>query len=122
MGATGFLLDEHVPLAIQIQLEQQAPDVQIYAIGDDVAPPKGTPDADILVWIEAHRCMLITNNRASMPVHLQEHLAHNRHVPGVVQLPRRMNIGAILDDLLLLWGASLPGEFQDQIIYLPLRH
>jgi hypothetical protein len=22
--------------------------------------------------------------------------------------------------LLLIWGASLPGEFQDQIVYLPL--
>lgn len=63
---------------------------------------------------------LVTNNRATMPVHLQAHLTQERHVPGIVQLPRRMNVGAILDDLLLIASASLPDEFQDQIVYLPL--
>ena len=97
------------------------PTIHVYAIGDGIAPPKGTPDPDILSWIEAHDCMLITNNRSTMPVHLRPHLARGQHVPGIVQLPRRMNIGAILDDLLLIWAASLPGEFRDQIVYLPLR-
>ena len=95
--------------------------MHVYAVGDGIAPPRGTPDPDILCWIEAHGCMLVTNNRATMPAHLQAHLIQGRHVPGVVQLPRRMNIGAILDDVILIWGASLPGEFQDQIVYLPLR-
>jgi len=121
MSAVCLLLDEHVPLLIQEQLERMEPKMQVYAIGDGIAPPKGAPDPDILRWIEAHGCMLVTNNRATMPVHLQAHLAQERHVLGIVQLPRRMNIGAILDDLLLIWGASLPGEFQDQIVYLPLR-
>ncbi len=120
MNTICFLLDEHVPHVIRVQLEQMEPDIHVYAIGDDTAPPRGTPDPDILCWIEVHGCMLVTNNRASMPVHLQEHLVQNRHVPGIVQLPRRMSIGVILDDLLLLWGASLSGEFQDQIVHLPL--
>jgi hypothetical protein len=120
MSAVCLLLDEHVPLFVQVQLEQMEPGMHVYAIGDGIAPPRGTPDPDILYWIETHGCMLVTNNRATMPVHLQAHLAHERHVPGIVQLPRRMNVGAILDDLLLIASASLPGEFQDQIVYLPL--
>lgn len=82
---------------------------------------QGAADGDILAWIEEHGCMLVTNNRATMPLHLQNHLALGRHVPGMVQLPRRMNIRAILADLSLIGGAGRPGEFQDQIIYLPLR-
>ena len=121
MSAVCLLLDEHVPLIIQAQLEQMEPGVTIYAIGDGIAPSRGTPDPDILCWIETHGCILVTNNRATMPVHLQEHLAQGRHVPGIVQLPRRMSIGPILDDLLLIWGVGLPDEFQDQIVYLPLR-
>ncbi len=66
--------------------------------------------------------MLVTNNRASMPGHLADHLALGRHVPGIIQLPRRMNIRAILDDLWLIWAAAQPNEFQDQIVHLPLRH
>jgi hypothetical protein len=122
MSAICYLLDEHVPLIIQAQLEQMEPEMRICAIGDGIAPPKGTPDPDILHWIESHDCMLVTNNRATMPVHLRAHLAQGRHVPGIVQLPRRMDVGVILTDLLLIWGASMPGEFQDQIVYLPVYH
>ncbi|MEW5960519.1 MAG: DUF5615 family PIN-like protein [Chloroflexota bacterium] len=121
MSAICFLLDENVPLVIQAQLEQMEPTMTVHAIGDGTAPTKGTSDPDILAWVEARSCLLITNNRATMPVHLQTHLSQGRHVPGIVQLPRRMNIGAILDDLLLIWSASQPGEFQDQIVHLPLR-
>lgn len=93
----------------------------MYAIGEDIAPVRGTPDPDVLTWIEDRGCMLVTNDRASMPGHLDDHLALGRHVPGIVQLPRRMNIGAILDDLWLIWAAARPDEFQDQIVHLPLR-
>ena len=121
MSVLCFLLDENVPLIIQAQLEQREPELRVYAIGDGTAPPKGTPDPDILLWIEAHGCMLVTNNRSTIPVHLRVHLDQGRHVPGIVQLPRRMgSIGVILDDLLLLWSVSQPDEFQDQIVYLPL--
>ncbi len=120
MTTTGFLLDEHVPLVIQARLAQLATGLRVYAVGDDDAPAKGTSDSDILAWIAAHDCLLVTNNRATMPVHLAAHLAGGGHVPGIVQLPRRMDIRVILDDLLLIWSAGFEGEFRDQIIYLPL--
>jgi len=121
MSAVSFLLDENIPLAIQAQLEQMEPTASVYTIGDGIAPPKATPDPDILSWIEVHDCMLITNNRRTIPVHLYAHLARGQHVPGIIQLPRRMNIGAILEDLWLIWTSSEPGEFRDQIVHLPLQ-
>jgi hypothetical protein len=121
MSAIGFLLDENVPLMLQAQLQNMEPRLPVHAVGEGIAPPKGASDPDILTWIEAHGCMLVTNNRATMPGHLQAHLARDGHVPGIMQFPRRMNHNAILNDLLLIWGASLPDEFQDQIVYLPLR-
>ena len=48
MSVICFLLDENVPLVIQAQLEQMEPTIHVYAIGDGIAPPKGTPDPDIL--------------------------------------------------------------------------
>jgi len=76
MSTVCFLLDEHVPLIIQAQLEQREPEIRVDAIGEGTAPPKGAPDPDILCWIETHGCMLVTNNRATMPVYLKAHLAH----------------------------------------------
>ena len=121
MSDLGFLLDEHVAHLLGHRLHVRVPHLRVYAIGDGVAPPIHPLDPDILLWIEANNCLLITNNRASMPVHLTDHLNIGHHVPGIIQLPRRMSIGPILDELLLIWGAGLPDEFRDQIVYLPLR-
>ena len=90
-------------------------------MGDEAVPPIGTLDPDILKWIETNNCLLITNNRASIPVHLKDHLAQGLHIPGINQLPRRMDIRMVLEDLLLIYLLGEPDEFQDQIIYLPLR-
>jgi hypothetical protein len=116
---TGFLLDEHVPLAIGKQLRVYSPALRVYRIGDGIAPPITTPDPAILLWIEAHDCLLVTYNRSSMPGHLVDHLAQGRHIPGILQLGKQMSRGAIIEELLLIAEASLPNEYQDQVIYLP---
>lgn len=93
---------------------------QVFAIGDGVAPPKGTPDPEILNWIEANHCLLATNNRASMPTHLQDHINQDGDILGIIQLPRQMNIPLIVENLAIIWAASLPDDFCNQIVHLPL--
>lgn len=117
----GFLFDEHVPPFLLRQLKRRAVNTRVFIVGDENSLPQGTPDPDILLWIEANHCLLVTNNRATMPRHLADHIAAGRHVPGIVQLPYPFEIGAILEDLMLILGAAQPEELQDQIIYLPLR-
>ena len=75
----------------------------------------------MLRWIAAYHYLLITNDRASMPVHLAAHLMAGEHVPGVIQLPRSATWEEIAADLLLIWGAGDPDEFRDRITSLPLR-
>ncbi len=50
MTTIGFLLDEHIPLVIRERLKQSVPVMRVFVIGDDGAPPKGTPDSDLLIW------------------------------------------------------------------------
>ena len=120
MSAFCILLDENVPRIIQTLLQQQAPQIQVFVIGDGFAPPKGTPDPEILCWIEENHCLLVTNNRASMPAHLQDHLEQGQHIPGILQLPKQLNLRELLEDLVLIGEALQPNELQDQIVYLPL--
>jgi hypothetical protein len=91
-------------------------------IGQPDVLPKQTPDSILLAWIEEHGCLLVTNNRATMQDHLGDHLLAGRHVPGILVVPRRLSLGSLIDELLLIWGASLPNEFQDQIVYLPITY
>ena len=120
MAKSSFLFDENVPSMIAAFLRQTAPEIVVYTIGDGTAPPKGTLDPDILVWIEENHCWLVTNNRASMPVHLNDHISQGKHIPGIIQLPRQMDIPLIIENLQLIWEASGPNEFRDQIVYLPI--
>ena len=121
MNDLSFLLDENVPMAIHAQLGQRKPSIRVSVVGQPGAPPKGTPDPDLLIWIEEQGFILVTRNRASMPKHLQDHLTAGRHIPGILILPRTLSLGDVLEDLCLVWGASFPNEYRDQITYLPLR-
>jgi len=84
------------------------------------APAFGVLDPDVLIWCEEHAFSLITNNRATMPMHLRNHLAAGRHVPGIFTLNPEMSIGETADELLLLWSAAESEEYVDQLNYLPV--
>lgn len=120
MSAIYFLLDENVKRSLLLAITEKAPQVVVRAIGDGNAPPLRTPDPEILLWCEANSFSLLTNNRASMPVHLQEHLAAGRHVPGIFILNRNMDISSTVDHLALIVGASEAEEYFDRINFLPI--
>ncbi|MBO1352226.1 MAG: DUF5615 family PIN-like protein [Hormoscilla sp. GUM202] len=115
-----YLLDEHIASLYRTQLLRKAPYLIVRRIGDPDAPPRGILDPDILIWCERHDFILVTNNRKSMPKHLADHLAENRHVPGIFVIDLSNNIGETLTELILIAGASFDKEYQDRIEYLPL--
>ena len=94
-----FLLDEHLTRVIQEQLHE----IHVRLIGDEDVPPLATPDPDILVWIERNNYILITNNRATIPRHLTEHLQAGGHVPGILCFPQRTSIGTYVKELRRVW-------------------
>ena len=122
MSTPCFLLDEHVSHAIVRGLELREPALQIFVMGGPGAPAIGTGDPELLFWIEERGCLLVTNNRRTMPIHLRHHLEAGNHVPGILIIPARPTIGEIIDELHLIWGASLPNEYQDLIVNLPLTY
>jgi hypothetical protein len=119
MSPPGFLIDENLSPDIAARLRQREPMISVAAIGQLGMPVKGTPDPQVLAWIEENEFLLVTNNRTSMPAHLEAHLAQGRHIPGILIAPYPAYIGPLVEDLLLVWGASLPDEYHDQITYLP---
>lgn len=115
---TGFLIDENLSPTIVAQLQRQDPHISVLAVGQPGAPGKSTPDAEILDWLETHDYYLVTNNRASMLGHLRDHVSAGKHIPGILIAPFPVQIGRLVELLYLVWGAALPEEYQDRIIYL----
>jgi hypothetical protein len=52
-------------------------------------------------------------------MHLREHLAAGRHILGILVVKIGYPAWKIAEDLHLIWGASLPDEINDQIVYWP---
>lgn len=115
-----YLMDENLDPIYQTQLRRKEPELVVWAIGDPNTPSKGTLDPEVLLWCEEYGFVLVTNNRSSMPVHLEEHLAQGHHIPGIFQLSPNMGIGETLEELVLAALASLEDEHSDRISYLPL--
>jgi hypothetical protein len=111
-------MDENLSPLYKRQLLKNNPNLRVFAVGDPGSPPKGTLDPEILRWCEENRCILITDNRKSMPLHLRAHLFKEHHIPGIITLNISMSIGETIEALLLIAGAGIPDDYQDCITYL----
>jgi hypothetical protein len=120
MSEIRYLLDENVNPRFHRALRRLSHEITIRAIGEAGTPPLRTPDPVILNWCEEHDFVLVTNNRASMPVHLADHLAANHHVPGILILNADLSFGDNADELHLIWQIGDAEDICDQIRFLPV--
>lgn len=118
-----FLLDENLrgPLwqAILRHNLNGEPTLDAVRIGDFPDLPLGSDDPDILAWAEREGRLLITEDRHTMPAHLERHLAADRHSPGVLMVRREARIRDLLETLVLIACVGEPSNFADAVIYIP---
>lgn len=115
-----YLIDENVPPVYPVQLRRRQPDILVRVVGEPGTPLTGTKDPEILCWCEEHGFILVTNNRRSMPVHLADHTAQDRHILGIFLLNPNLSIGQNLEELILMALGSFDDEYRDRIVHLPI--
>ncbi len=115
-----YLLDEHVNPLLKKGLNEHWPDIPVFRIGAPGAPPLSTLDPEILEWCVANNAILVTNNRASMPVHLKERMATGQHVNGIIVMNDKLLWGEIIEELATIWLATSLKEHINLIRYLPI--
>ena len=49
------------------------PEIDILCVGEPNTPPLGTLDPDVLQYLGLSQRLLVTDNRTSMPEHLEEY-------------------------------------------------
>jgi hypothetical protein len=74
-----FLLDENLAPKLKSALIRLNPKIDITRIGEEGMPTLGTLDPEILIYLETSKRLLITDNRKSMPAHLEDHWSSGRH-------------------------------------------
>src|SRR5437016_5728621 len=57
--------------------------VDVVRVGDPVDLPLGSDDPSILKWAEREQRIILSYDYDTMAAHLANHLAANRHSPGI---------------------------------------
>jgi predicted nuclease of predicted toxin-antitoxin system len=78
-------------------------------------------DPLILEWAATQGRILLTHDRATVPDFAYERVAAGQPMPGAFVVDNLMPIGHAIDELLLLAECSLPGEWDNRVLYLPLQ-
>jgi hypothetical protein len=78
----------------------------------------GIADSAVLRIAAESGRILLSHDRRTMPAHLAQFLQTNSS-PGVIIVPQDLDIGAAIEDLLIIWAASSAEEWRDQLGFLP---
>jgi predicted nuclease of predicted toxin-antitoxin system len=78
-------------------------------------------DPNVLAWAAEQGRIVLTHDARTLIGYAYERVAAGLPMPGIIEVRQDQAIGAVIEDLLLLIEASEEGEWEGQVLYLPLR-
>ena len=110
--------DENFNNDIVRGLLRRKPDLDIVRVQD--VGLRGEEDPVILEWAAQEGRVLLTHDAATMTYFAYERVRAGKPMPGVIEVADDLPIGKVVEDILLLAEYSDRGEWEGQVIYLPL--
>ena len=115
-----FMADADLNDAIVSGCRRRDPAIDFLSAND--ANPEGVPDPDVLALAAAEDRILVSHDFQTMPRHFGKFLQVRGSSPGLILVPQHMPIGEVIEDLLLIWGASEAEEWENRWQALPLPY
>jgi len=78
-------------------------------------------DPAVLAWAAAEGRVLASHDVATLTAFAYARVKDGHPMPGLIEAAQDVPIAATIDDLLLIAECGDPGEFEGQVLYLPLR-
>ena len=110
--------DENFNNDIVRSLLRRKPDLDIVRVQD--VGLRGADDPTILEWAAHEGRVVLTHDAATMTHFAYERVRAGKSMPGVIEVADDLPIGQVVEDILLLAEYSDRGEWEGQVIYLPL--
>jgi hypothetical protein len=79
----------------------------------------GLADFDVLTLAARHNRILVSHDRDTMPAHFSRFIT-GATSPGLVIASQRLDLGEVIEQILLIWAASNADEWLNRVAYLPL--
>jgi predicted nuclease of predicted toxin-antitoxin system len=113
-----FLVDHNFNEHIMDGLTRRDPTLEFTHVRD--VGLAAAPDQEILEWAAAHRLVLLTHDRKTVPPLALARITEGLPMPGVFLLRDDLPIGQAIDELLIAAVCLLPAECENLIRYFPL--
>lgn len=113
-----LLSDENFHGAIVRGLLRRQPDLDIVRVQD-----VGLLEADdpaILAWAAADDRVVLTHDARTFAAFAFDRVNAGLPMPGVFEVKASFPIGRAIDEILLVTEGSFEGEWEGQVLYLPL--
>jgi hypothetical protein len=114
-----FAADENFNNDILRGIRRRNRDIDIVRIQDEGL--SGAIDPVVLEWAAGVGRLLLTHDVSTMTAFAYDRVRAGLSMPGIVEADRELSIGKAIEDIILLAECSRDGEWEGQIIYLPLR-
>ena len=75
----------------------------------------------MLEWAAQQQRIVLTHDVNTMPKYAYERVASGQIMPGVIAVHLGAAIGEVIEDMVLILEAIAPSEFENQVVYLPLK-
>ncbi len=113
-----FVADENFDGTILRELHKHFPNLDVLRLQDTELYQQA--DSVVLEWAAEQKRIVLTHDVQTLVNEAYSRVEQGLAMPGVILVRRRLAIGAALDDLLLIMGASEPEEFENRVIFVPL--
>jgi predicted nuclease of predicted toxin-antitoxin system len=114
-----LIADENFNNDIVRGMLRRKPDLDIVRVQD-----VGLSNADdrvILEWAAQEGRVLVTHDVTTITHFAYERVRAGKPMPGVIEVEDDLPIGQAINDILLVVECSERGEWEGQIIYIPLQ-
>jgi hypothetical protein len=98
-------------------LRRIAPEIDLRTAAD--ARLSGLEDPEVLRCAASDDRILVSQDRSTMPAHFRRFVTISES-PGVILVRAAVPIGVVIEELLLMWGASEPKEWTNRLVWIPL--
>ena len=114
-----LLADENLNNDILRGMLRRKPDLDIIRIQD--VGLSNAEDDIILEWAAKSGRVLVTHDVTTVTNFAYQRVRSGRPMPGVIEVDDDLPIGRAIDELLLIVEYSEPGEWEGQVLYVPLE-
>jgi len=100
---------------------RRQPGVALVRVQDVLTREQRNDDRKILEWLAAEQRVLFTHDVTTMRPYAEARVAEGKPMPGVIEVSQYLPIGQAIEEILLIAECSVEGEWEGQILFLPLR-